>query len=88
MGYKIFNGRTDVSACDCTGGCMGTVRESALKVESGRKIPCRTGESNLRRRRAGRMPYQLSYNRRFRCVAGPTEEEEEEESQQFTTLQN
>ena len=28
------------------GGCMGTVRESALKIHSGRKIPCRTGDSN------------------------------------------
>ena len=24
------------------GGCMDTVRESALKVDSGRKIPCHT----------------------------------------------
>ena len=40
---------------------MDTVRESALKVDSGRKIPCRTGESNLRLRRAGPMLYQLSY---------------------------
>ena len=37
------------------------VRESALKVDSGRKIPCRTGESNLRRLRAGPTIYQLSY---------------------------
>ena len=38
-----------------------TVRESALKVDSGRNIPCRTGESNLRQRRAGPMFYQMSY---------------------------
>ena len=38
-----------------------TRRESALKVDSRRKIPCRTGESNLRRQRAGPMLYQLSY---------------------------
>ena len=31
------------------------VRESALKVDSRRKIPCRTGESNLRQRRDGPM---------------------------------
>ena len=31
------------------------VRESALKVDPGRKIPCRTGESNLRQRLAGPM---------------------------------
>ena len=32
------------------GGVRTHVRESALKVDSGRKIHCRTGESNLRRR--------------------------------------
>ena len=37
------------------------VRESALKVDSGREIPRRTGELNLRQRRAGPMLYQLSY---------------------------
>ena len=31
------------------------VGECALKVDSGRKIPCRTGESNLRQRRDGLM---------------------------------
>ena len=43
------------------GGCTDTLRESALKVDSGRKIPCRTGESNLRQRRVGLMLYKLSY---------------------------
>ena len=33
----IFNVRTDVNACDCTRVCTDTVRESALKVDSGRK---------------------------------------------------
>ena len=61
MGCKILNVLTDVNACGCTQGCMDTVRESALKVDSGRKIPCRIGESNLRQRRAGPMLYQLSY---------------------------
>ena len=42
-------------------GCADTVRESALNVDSGRKIPCRTGESNLRQWRAGPTLYQLSY---------------------------
>ena len=42
-------------------GCTDTVRESVLKVDSGRKILCRTGESNLRQRRAGPTFYQLSY---------------------------
>ena len=42
-------------------GCTDTVRESALKVDSGRKIPRRTEESNLPQRRAGWTLYQLSY---------------------------
>ena len=42
-------------------GCTDTVRESAPKVNSWRKIPCRTGESNLPQRRAGSTLYQLSY---------------------------
>ncbi len=37
------------------------VRESALKTDSGRKIPCRTGESKLPTRCAGPTLYQLSY---------------------------
>ena len=61
MDYGIFDLRTDVNACDCTRGCTDTVRESALKVDSGRKIPRRTGDSNLRRRRAGPLLYQLSF---------------------------
>ena len=61
MNYGIFNVRTDVNACDCTRGCTDTVRESALKVDTKTKIPCRTGESNQRRRRAGPMLYRLSY---------------------------
>ena len=61
MEYRIFNVRTGFDVCDCTRGCIDTVRESALKVDSGRKIPCRTGESNLRQRRAGPTLYQLSY---------------------------
>ena len=52
--------RTNVNACNCTRGCTDTVGESALKVDSGRKIPFRTGESNLRQRRAGPGPYQLN----------------------------
>ena len=61
MNYGNFNVRTDVNARDCALGCTDTVRESAQKVDSVRKIPCRTGESNLRRQRAGPMLYQLSY---------------------------
>ena len=61
MDYGIFNVRVDINACDCTRGFTDTVRESALKVDSRRKIPCHTGESNLRRQRAGPMPDQLSH---------------------------
>ena len=43
MDYGIFNVRTDVNACDCTRECTDTVRESALKVDPGRKILCRSG---------------------------------------------
>ena len=61
MDYRIFNLQVDV-VCDCTRGCADTVRESALKVDSGRKIPC-TGHSNLRQWRAGPTLYQLSPSR-------------------------
>ena len=61
MDYGIFNVRTDVNACHCTRGCTDTVKESALKVHCGRKIPCRTGESNQPWQRTGPMLYQLSY---------------------------
>ena len=44
------------------GGCTDTARESALKVEFGRKILCRTGESNLRQRCAGPARFHLSYS--------------------------
>ena len=37
------------------GGVRTHVRESALKVDSPRKIPCRTGELNLRQQRDGLM---------------------------------
>ena len=61
MDCGTFNVRTDVNACDCARGCTDTVREPALKADFGRKIPCYTGESNLRRLRADLMLYQLSY---------------------------
>ena len=54
MDYGTFNVHTDVNACNYARGCTDTVRESALQLaDSGRQIPCRTGESNLRRRHAG-----------------------------------
>ena len=40
------------------GCCRDIVRESALNVESGRKIPCRTGELNLPQLHAGPTLYQ------------------------------
>ena len=61
MDYGIFNVRTDVNACDCAWGCTDTLRESALKADSGRKIPCHTGKTNQHRGRAGPMLYQLNY---------------------------
>ena len=36
-------------------GMYGHHKESALKVDSGRKIPCRTGESNLCQQHASLM---------------------------------
>ena len=44
-----------------TGGVRTHVKESVLKVDPGRKIPCRTGKWNLRQRRASPTLYQLSY---------------------------
>ena len=61
MDCRIFNMCTDVNACDCTRECMGTDRESALKVGFGRKVSCHTRESNLPQRCASLMLYQLSY---------------------------
>ena len=43
MDCRIFNMRTDVNVCNCTRGCTHTIRESALKVDSGRKIPLHRG---------------------------------------------
>ena len=61
MAYWVSNVRAYVNACDCAWGCTDIGREFALKVDSETKIPYRTGESNLRRRRDGPMLYQLSY---------------------------
>ena len=48
-------------------GCSDTVRESALEVDSRRKIPCCITKSNLRQLCAGAMLYQLSYNPTQAC---------------------
>ena len=60
--YRIFIVCTDVNACDCTRRCTDTVRESALKVGSGKKkIPRRAGESNCFSGETVRCSNQLSY---------------------------
>ena len=51
MDWRILIMHTHVNACDRTRGCTDTKRESALTVDSGKKIICCTGESNLRQRR-------------------------------------
>ena len=51
------------------GGVQTHVRESALKVDSARKIPCSIGESNLRQRRASPVLYQLSYITTQACAS-------------------
>ena len=53
--FRIFIVHTDVNACSCTRGYANTERESALKVDSGKKIPWHIGESNLHQRRDGSM---------------------------------
>ena len=61
MDCRIFNIDTADNACACTWGCMDTETESALKIDSGRKIPCHTRKSNLPQWRTGLALYQLSY---------------------------
>ena len=48
--FGIFNVCTDVTSTHAIAhwGCTGTVRESVLEDDSGRKIPCRTWDSNPR----------------------------------------
>ena len=55
-----FNVHTDVNACHCTWGC-GHQKGVHWKLTLGRKVPCCTGESNLRQQRASLMLCQLSY---------------------------
>ena len=51
-----------MNECDCTQGCMDTIRQSALKVDSARKIPCCIRDLNLRQQHASPMLYQLRYS--------------------------
>ena len=52
MDYRIFNVRTDVSACDWIRGCTDTARQSALKVDW-EETPLPHRGSNRRQQRAG-----------------------------------
>ena len=56
------------------GGCANTVRESALKVDSERNIPCRTGDSTNPRQYNcasvfSQILYQLSYPAQLRFLS-------------------
>ena len=58
------------------GGDVRThVRVSALKVNSGRKIPCRTEESNLRQPRDGPMLYQSATSPPLPCFTNCAKEQ-------------
>ena len=62
--FGIFNVHSHVDACNCTWKLYGTVRESAVKADSGRKIHCCAGESNSRHYHAWLfvpMLYQMSH---------------------------
>ena len=58
MDYRIFNVHTDVNVYGLHTGVYGHLK-SALKVDSGRKIPCCIRELNLPQQHAGLMLYQL-----------------------------
>ena len=61
MDYRICNVCTDVNACGCTQGCTNAIRESALKVDFGRKKTLPTRELNLPLWCASLTLYYLSY---------------------------
>ena len=69
MDCRIFNMRTDVNASNYTRGCTDTVRESALKVDYGRKIPGCNAESNLPQWHNSLTLYPLSYIPILRAVS-------------------
>ena len=57
------------------GGCTDAVRESALKVDSGRKVPCRTGDSNPRQycaRLFNQTFHQVSYPHKLQALVYDT----------------
>ena len=58
----IFNVHRDVNACDIASrGCTDTDRRSALKVDSWRKIPCCTRQSDQSQQHASPTHYQLNH---------------------------
>ena len=65
MDYKIVNVFTDINAYDCTWRCKDTVREFALKVDSGRvdwdksALPHRGIESACAANRSDALPAEL-----------------------------
>ena len=46
--YSCQYAHTDADACHRSLGNTSAVRQSALKMDSGRKVPCHTRESNWR----------------------------------------
>ena len=46
--YNCQYAHTDADACHRSLGNTSAVRQSALKMDSGRKVPCHTRESNWR----------------------------------------
>ena len=61
MDYRIFFVHTDYVNVWIAHRGVRTLKESARKVDSGKKIPCCTGELNLPQRRAVQCSNQLSY---------------------------
>ena len=61
MDYRIFNVRADVKVCNSVSGCTDTVRDSAVKVDSWRKIPRCIGDLNLHQLHAGPTLCELGW---------------------------
>ena len=60
MDYMIFNVHTYVNECDCTRGCMDTVRKSALKVDLEKNpLPHRGIEPASKTCRSDALPTEL-----------------------------
>ena len=62
--FGIFNVRKMLMHVTAHGGCRDTVRETTPEADSGRKMPCRTGDSNASQYCSwlfSRSFYQMSY---------------------------